>query len=117
MYNEAIDEINQAIQLSGGDTRARATLGHAFAVAGRRDDAIKVLNDLKTLSKERYVSPYYMALIYVGLGDERQAVAWLEKASAERESYLILMKAEPVFDRLRSDPGFQAIERRVGLTP
>ena len=117
MYNEAIDEINQAIQLSGGDIRARATLGHAFAVAGRRDDAIKVLNELKTLSKERYVSPYYMALIYVGLGDDRQVVAWLEKASAERESYLILMKAEPVFDQLHSDPGFLAIERRVGLTP
>ncbi len=117
MYNEAIDEINQAIQLSGGDTRARATLGYAFAVAGRRDDAIKVLNELKNLSNERYVSPYFMALIYVGLGDDHQAVAWLEKASEERQSYLILMKAEPVFDRLRADPGFQAIERRVGLAP
>jgi len=72
---------------------------------------------LKSLSKERYVSPYFMALIYVGLGDDHQAVAWLEKASVERQSYLILMKAEPVFDRLRADPGFQAIERRVGLTP
>jgi len=58
-----------------------------------------------------------MALIYVGLGDDHQAVAWLEKASAERQSYLILMKVEPVFDRLRADPGFQAIEKRVGLTP
>ena len=117
MYNEAIDEINQAIQLSGGDTRARATLGHAFAVAGRRDDAVKVLNELKSLSKERYVSPYFMALIYVGLGDDHQAVAWLEKAYAERQPYLILMKAEPVFNRLHADPGFQAIERRVGLAP
>ena len=117
MYNEAIDEINQAIQLSGGDTRARATLGHAFAVAGRRDDAIKVLNELKSLSKVRYVSPYFMALIYVGLGDDHQAVAWLEKASEERQPYLMLMKVEPVFDRLHADPGFQAIERRVGLAP
>jgi serine/threonine protein kinase/Flp pilus assembly protein TadD len=117
MYNEAIDEINQAIQLSGGDTRTRATLGHAFAVAGRRDDAIKVLNELKSLSKERYVSPYFMALIYVGLGDDHQAVAWLEKASEERQPYLMLMKVEPVFDRLHADPGFRAIERRVGLAP
>jgi TolB-like protein/Flp pilus assembly protein TadD len=117
MYKEAIDEINQAIELSGGDTRTRATLGHALAVAGRRDDAIKVLNELKSLSKERYVSPYFMALIYVGLGDDHQAVAWLEKASEERQPYLMLMKVEPVFDRLHADPGFQAIERRVGLAP
>jgi tetratricopeptide (TPR) repeat protein len=47
MYKEAIDEINQAIRLSNGDTRARATLAHAYAVAGRRDDAIKLLDELQ----------------------------------------------------------------------
>jgi tetratricopeptide (TPR) repeat protein len=117
MYKEAIEEINQAIQLSASDIRARATLAHAYAVSGRRDDALKLLHELQKTSQQRYVSPYYIALVYAGLGENQEAVAWLEKARQERQSYLILMKVEPVFDRLHSDPGFIAIERSVGLEP
>jgi len=117
MFKEAIDEINQAIQLSGGDVRARATLGHAYAVNGRRDDALKVLTELQNRSRQRYVSPYYFALVYAGLGDNAQTIAWLQKAHDERQPYLMLMKVEPVFDRLHSDPSFIAIERSVGLVP
>ena len=115
MYKEAIDEINQAIRLSNGDTRARATLAHAYAVAGRRDDAIKQLAELQQLAKQRYVSPYFIALVYVGLREDDQAFTWLQKAYEERQSYLVLMKVEPVFDRLRSDPRFADLARRVGL--
>jgi serine/threonine-protein kinase len=117
MYKEALDEINQAVKLSGGDTRGRATLGHAYAVSGRREEALKILEELKQASQQRYVSPYYLALIYVGLGQDQEAIASLQKARDERESYLILMKVEPVFDRLHSNPEFIAIERSVGLEP
>ena len=115
MFKEAIAEITQAAELSGGDIRTKATLGHAYAVAGQRAQALKVLGDLQALAKERYVSPYYFALISAGLGDNQQAVAWLQKAQEERQPYLVLMNVEPVFDRLHSDPGFIAIERSVGL--
>jgi serine/threonine protein kinase/Flp pilus assembly protein TadD len=115
MYKEAIDEINQAIRLSNGDTRPLATLGHAYAVAGRRDDAIRVLAELQQLAKQRYVSPYFIALVYVGLREDDQAFAWLEKAYEERHPYLILMKVEPVFERLRPDRRFADLVRRVGL--
>jgi serine/threonine-protein kinase len=115
MFKEAIDEINQAVQMSGGDIRTRATLAHAYAVAGQRAEALQVLRDLQGLSKERYVSPYYFALISAGLGDNQQTVAWLQKAQEERQAYLVLMHVEPVFDGLHSDPGFIAIERSVGL--
>jgi serine/threonine protein kinase/tetratricopeptide (TPR) repeat protein len=117
MFKEAINEINQAIQLSGGDIRTKATLGHAYALSGRRDDALKTIQELQNLSKNRYVSPYYFALVYVGLGDNEKAITWLQKALEERQSYLILMKVEPVFDSLHSDPKFIAIERSVGLEP
>ena len=93
----------------------RATLGHALAVAGQREEARNVLKDLQEVSKQRYVSPYYFALISAGLGDNQQAVAWLQKAQEERQPYLVLMNVEPVFYRLHSDPGFIAIERSVGL--
>src|SRR6185369_2721911 len=96
MFKEAIDEINQAVQLSGGDIRTKATLGHAYAVAGQREEAQKVLRDLQALSKERYVSPYYFALISAGLGDNQQTLYWLQKAQDERQPYLILMNVEPV---------------------
>jgi serine/threonine-protein kinase len=115
MFKEAIDEINQAVQLSGGDIRMRATLGHALAVAGQSEKARNVLKDLQEVSKQRYVSPYYFALISEGLGGNQQAVTWLQKAQEERQPYLVLMNVEPVFDSLRSDPGFIAIERSVGL--
>jgi serine/threonine-protein kinase len=117
MFKEALDEISQAIKLSGGDTRAKATLGYAYAVSGRREDALKVLDELKNASQQRYVSPYYIALIYVGLGQDQEAIAWLQKARDERQPYLILMKVEPVFDRLHSNSEFIAIERSVGLGP
>jgi TolB-like protein/Flp pilus assembly protein TadD len=117
MFKEAIDEVNQAVRLSGGDIRTKATLGYAYAVAGQREEAGKVLRDLQALSKERYVSPYYFALISAGLGDNQQAVSWLQKAQEERQAYLVLMNVEPVFDRLHSDPGFIAIERTVVLQP
>ncbi|HET8670970.1 MAG TPA: protein kinase, partial [Candidatus Saccharimonadales bacterium] len=117
MYEEAIAEINKAITLSEGNTRAVATLGYAYAVAGKRGEAQKVIVELNEQSKLRYVSPYFIAVIHAGLGEKDQAFAWLEKAYQERHPYLTLLKVEPVFDNLRSDPRFQDLLRRVGLIP
>ncbi len=115
MQEEAIGEIRKAVALSGGNTRALATLGHAYAVSGRRSEALKVLNDLKARSKQSYVSPYFIALIYAGLGENDRTLEWLEKAYQERHPYLILLKVQPVFRSLHSDPRFQDLLRRVGL--
>ena len=114
-YDEAIAAMKEAIRLSGGDVRARATLGHAYAVAGRRAEAIQVLDELKALSVQRYVSPYFIAVVYVGLQNNDEAFTWLEKAYQERHPYLILMDVEPVFDSIRSDQRFVDLKRRVGL--
>ena len=116
-YKEAIDEINQAIVLSNGDTRAKATLAYAYAVAGRRDDALKEVAELQRISREHYVSPYFMALVRVGLHEDAEAFDWLQKAVAERHPYLILIKVEPVFDRLRPDPRFKELLQHIGLPP
>jgi len=92
-----------------------ATLGHAYAVSGNRSEAQNVLNDLQHLAKQRYVSPYFIAVIYVGLQEDDLALEWLEKAYQERHPYLILLKVEPVFDRLRKNDKFIDLQRRVGL--
>jgi tetratricopeptide (TPR) repeat protein len=114
-YDEAIAEINRAIALSGGNVRDIATLGHAYAVSGRKDEALKVIGELQAEARQKYVSPYFIALIYTGLGEKEQSFAWLEKAFEQRHPYLILIKVEPVFDSLRSDPRFVELMRKVGL--
>jgi TolB-like protein/Tfp pilus assembly protein PilF len=116
-YEEAIAEINKAIALSGGNVRDIATLGHAYAVSGRKSEALKVLDELQGRAKQKYVSPYFIALIYTGLGEKDQAFAWLQKAYEERHPYLILINVEPVFDSLRSDPRFTDLVRSIGLRP
>jgi len=114
-YDEAVDEIKKAIALSDGNVRDIATLGHAYALAGKRAEALKVLDELQGRARQKYVSPFFIALVYTGLGEKDQAFEWLEKAYEERHPYLILIKVEPVFDGLRSDPRFADLVRRVGL--
>jgi Flp pilus assembly protein TadD len=115
MYNEAIANINKAIRLSEGNVRMKATLGYAYAVAGKRGEAQQIIDELQAQSKQKYVSAYFIAVIYSGLGDKDQAFAWLEKAYQERHPYLTLLKVEPVFDHLRSDPRYAELLRRVRL--
>jgi DNA-binding winged helix-turn-helix (wHTH) protein/tetratricopeptide (TPR) repeat protein len=115
-HEEAIVEIEQALKLSDGNTRALATLGYAYAVAGKRAEALKVVDKLKEAAKQRYVSPYFIAVIHAGLKNRDEAFVWLEKAFEERQPYLTHLKVEPVFANLRGDPRFDDLLRRIGLT-
>jgi Flp pilus assembly protein TadD len=117
MYEEAIAEFQKAVALFRGDPMQLAVLGHGYAVAGKRSEAQKIINELTELSKRRYFPPYFIALIYVGLGDKNKAFELLEKVFAERSANLTVLQAEPMFDPVRSDPRFQDLLRRVGLTP
>lgn len=114
-HEEAIAKIKQAITFSGGNTIHTAALGHAYAVAGKRAEARKVIVELEKLAKQKYVSPYFFAVIYAGLGERDQTFAWLEKAFQERHQLMTLIGAEPLFDSVRSDPRFAELVRRVGL--
>ncbi len=114
MYEAAISELNKARQLDENQ-QVLGNLGYAYAVAGKRSEAQKIIDELQGLSKRRYMDPYYVALIYIGLGDKEQAFAWLAKAYDERSSWLTTLKAEPELDSLRSDPRFAELVRRVGL--
>jgi TolB-like protein/DNA-binding winged helix-turn-helix (wHTH) protein/Flp pilus assembly protein TadD len=112
-YNEAIAELQKAIELSPGSTAFTANLAYAYAVSGMRDKAAKILNDLKNRSPQAFSNAPEIAMIYVGLDEKDQAIAWLEKGYAERFSPWVLMR--PCFDPLRSDPGFEDLVRRIGL--
>lgn len=114
-YDEAIAEFRLASELSGGTGLMLGQLGHAYAVAGRRGEALKTIEELKEMSERRHVSPFVVATIYAGLGDEDAAFEWLEKAYERRDDWMITLATEPHFDRLRPDPRFQDLLRRVGL--
>lgn len=115
MYPEAIAALEKGIMQSERHPYLIAALGHVYASAGEREKALETLAELHRISKQRYISPYLFAVVYVGLGDKGQTLAWLEKALNERSSFMIWLKAEPQFDSVRDDPQFQNLVRRIVL--
>ena len=109
-YNEATAEFQKAIELSEGSIPCTSNLAYAYALSNRRDEAVKILNDLKTRTT---LNASEIALIYVGLGEKDQAMKWLEKAYKEHFNPSILLR--PAFNPLRSDPRFQDLVHRIGL--
>jgi tetratricopeptide (TPR) repeat protein len=116
MYAEAIAEFQTGVKLSGSPLML-ALLGHAYAASGKTAEAKQVLNDLQQLQDQRYVSPYTVAAIHAGLGDQEQAFKWLEKAVEERDIWLMNLKVDPVFAKLRSQRQFTDILARIRLRP
>ncbi|MEK7833796.1 MAG: tetratricopeptide repeat protein, partial [Acidobacteriota bacterium] len=118
MYVEAVSEMEKANRLLGGVfPAALSALGHVYAASGRKAEAMNVLEKLKVMSRQRYVSPLDLAIVYIGLGDKEQTLEQLEKAFEDRTGWLINLKVEPRFDALRSEPRFQDLLRRIGHTP
>ena len=115
-FPEAIAELERAVQLTRGGTSYRALLANAYALAGERAKALGILDELKAVSKQRYVSPLDIAVIYTGLGDRDSAFQWLENSYQERVMRIQELP-QPMFDSLRSDPRFQDLVRRIGLPP
>ena len=116
MYAEAITEFQTGVKLSGSPLML-ALLGHAYAASGKTAEAQQVLADLQQLKDQRYVSPYTVAAIYTGLGDKDQAFKWLETAVEERDIWLMNLKVDPVFAKLRNERKFTDILARIRLRP
>ncbi len=108
-YEEALKYLKQAEQRSGGNTETKSLQGYALAKMGRPEDALKILAELQDAENARPVPPYNIAMIYNGLGKDDEAIKWLERAFVERDMRMTRMKVERKWDRLRSNPGFEAI--------
>jgi len=115
MYQEGVAELQKATELSQGDAEYMAKLGHAYGVSSKRVPAEKVLRELLERGKESYVSPYFIAAVYAGLGEKDRAFKWLGRAYEERLGAVTDLKVDLEFDSLRSDPRFQDLLRHVGL--
>ena len=114
-YELAIAEGEKGVKFSGGSPLINAALAQTLATAGKRDQANEILTVLTDLAKQKYIAPYFLAGIHVGLGEDARALEYLEKAFAERSHWLLYLHIDPGMDALRQNPQFQDLLRRIGL--
>lgn len=115
MPKESLAEMEKARSISGDTPRTMSGLAYAYALAGQNVKARKLLDDLIKLSKQRYVPPFDIAVVYAALGENDLAFTWLEKAYADRHPWLVMLRVTPKVDKLRTDPRFGNLLRRAGF--
>jgi tetratricopeptide (TPR) repeat protein len=115
MWGEAIAASQKFVELSAGSVLGLSLLGLAYGSAGMKDEALKILERLDGLSKDRYVGSLWRALVWMGLGENTKALENLEKAYEERESAMAFLKVWPLLDSLRPEPRFQALLEKMNL--
>lgn len=114
---QAISEFQKAVQFSDGSLSPSVALAHAYSAAGKKAEAEKVLRDLERKAKHTHASPYTMATIYAGLGENDKAFDLLEKAYSEKSlDFALPLESDLLLDGLHRDPRFQSLLRRIGLT-
>ncbi len=116
MYDSAIAEHKKALDLGGTDPNWLATLGRAYALAGKRNEAEDIVSQLIRLSSKKYVSGWMMAIVYLTLEDFDNALNWLEKAYEERDGYLTNLKREYfTWKPLHQNARFQALIKKMNF--
>ena len=113
-FDEGVAEARAALRIEN-ETEVSGVFGWALARAGRRDEAAKVANALIERSRREYVSPYFIAMIYAGLGDADRAFEWLDRAYAGRSTLLAWQSTNADLDLLHSDPRFAELMKKMGL--
>ncbi|MFN2421782.1 MAG: adenylate/guanylate cyclase domain-containing protein [Gemmatimonadota bacterium] len=113
VHQARFEEAIRAFDRQG--TRVPAYLAHAYAVAGNRSQAQRIVNELEQLGGSEFVNPVAMATAYTGLGDFDRAFSWLERGYRERALFPANLQADPRLDPLRRDPRFGDLLRRMGL--
>ncbi|MBO0695497.1 MAG: tetratricopeptide repeat protein, partial [Verrucomicrobia bacterium] len=112
-FDEAIVEYQKARALND-DPLVLGLLGHAYGSSGHKTEALKLLDQLKELSRQRYVSAYSFVVAYVGLGDKEEALRWLEQGYQDRAGNDIgWIRVDSLLDPLRSDPRFKALAEKI----
>jgi TolB-like protein/Tfp pilus assembly protein PilF len=114
MYDESLLISEKSLQ---PDSFLLAQAGYAYAKSGQRQKAEEIIKMWKESEKTKYVTNYWVAVIYATLGDKDAAFAELEKAYQAHDWFLHQLKVDPFLDPLRDDPRFQDLLRRVGLMP
>jgi serine/threonine-protein kinase len=112
---ESIAVLRTALKSAPDNVFALTALGHAQALAGKKNDAERVIARLQELAKQQYVSPFQIAVVYAGLDNRKLALDWLEKSRAERFNWLPFLQVDPVFKNLRNEQRFVELSKSLGL--
>ena len=113
-YEQAIALHQRAIELSDSSPLYVSALGYSYGLAGRENDAQDILDQLIELEAESLAEPFHVAMVNIGLGNNEQAIDWLEKAFETRSSHMLYIKQGAQFDSLRDDPRFIRLIERMG---
>jgi serine/threonine-protein kinase len=127
MFDPAIAELRSLIKapatgplpdsVVAAETEATASLGFAYAMAGKQNEALAIIDQLNRLAERRYVSGLYFAIVYAGLKNNDRAIEFLNKAFETRHPGLVLIRIDPMFDGLRSDERFKQLVKRFEPIP
>ena len=115
IVERGVAELETAVSLSPGDTLWLAQLGEAYGMVGNVAGARDVLRQLEELSRQRFVSPYHMALVYTGLGERETAIDWLERAYEGRSGPVYSVKGSFLFTTLHGHARFTALLKKMNL--
>ncbi|HSE31573.1 MAG TPA: tetratricopeptide repeat protein [Pyrinomonadaceae bacterium] len=112
---EAIAEFKKAQEMDPNDVATTAALGHALAKKGDTTEARRLLSELRDRAKMAYVPPYSIAILYAGLGEQSEAVDWLERGLQDRSLRPLWLRLDPRLDTLQRDDRFIQLMRKMGL--
>jgi eukaryotic-like serine/threonine-protein kinase len=119
-FNEQFDEaervLREALALPGAATYTSVTLAYALARGGRRETAESLVNELEEKRRHEYVSPVELATLHIALGNNRQALDWMEHAYNERRGWMAYLNVHPIMDPLREEPRFRALAVKMKLS-
>jgi tetratricopeptide (TPR) repeat protein len=113
-FDDGIREFQEAVRLSGDEPYHIACLGAAYGLAGKRSEALRLLERLKELAKKKYIPSHAFVIVYVGLNDQERALEYLQKGYDDRDIYMSI-KVDPIFKTLRTNPRFQEIVRKMNF--
>jgi serine/threonine protein kinase/tetratricopeptide (TPR) repeat protein len=114
-FENAVKYLRESLEQAPKSLMIRAELGRAYALWGKEAEAKEILEELLRIDGERYVSAYWIAIIYAGLRDRDQVLMWLRRANEERSTGTLWLNVAPAFDAFRSDPQFKDLARIAGL--
>ncbi|PYX56807.1 MAG: CadC family transcriptional regulator, partial [Acidobacteria bacterium] len=114
-YQKATAQFERARALAGDEGIVLAYLAQARAYSGDRGEALKILHRLQNPSQSGFVSPWDLALIYVALGDKKNALTYLEKAVDQHVGWVVRLGVDPALDPIRTEPQFEQFSQRIGI--
>jgi len=120
MYPEAIaawERCTSSPPSQSREPQPLATLAGIYGLEGRKHEAQALIDDLKEAARHRYISGFFFAEAYIGLGQSDQAITWLERAYEDHDQWMVFANSYPGLDRMRSEPRFQALMRRMNFPP